>query len=109
MLSHSPSLPLIIDHVDHEDVTAEDEDGIRLALQYRNRIRRIRLLIPIPKLEKLFMSMNEEFPLLELLYIGLPIMDHTTNLIQLLLPNTFLAPRLRYLILKGLALPIKSP
>jgi len=33
MLEHSPSLPLIIDHVDHDNfVTTEDEKGIMLAL-----------------------------------------------------------------------------
>jgi hypothetical protein len=46
MLAHSPpAIPLIIDHFDDEyqDLTAEDEKGIILALQHRDRVRRIRI------------------------------------------------------------------
>ena len=44
MLAHSPPL-LLIDHVDeHDGITSEDEEGILLALQHYDRIRRIRLM-----------------------------------------------------------------
>src|SRR5579863_5673416 len=42
MLAHSPPFPLVIDyyHPNH-DLTTEDEEGIMLALQHRNRVQRI--------------------------------------------------------------------
>jgi hypothetical protein len=44
MLAHSPPLPLIIDHINQDPVTtAEDEEGILLALQHHDRVRRVRL------------------------------------------------------------------
>jgi hypothetical protein len=50
MLAHSPPLPLIIDHINQDPVTtAEDEEGILLALQHHDRVRRVRLQVPIPK------------------------------------------------------------
>ena len=54
MLAHSPPLPLIIDY-DSEigDIGAEDEEGIAHALQQRDRVRRIRLWMPVLKLQKL--------------------------------------------------------
>src|SRR6266566_5205399 len=72
MLANSPPLPLIIDHIlkdqDH-DITAEDEEGILLALQHHHRVQRIRLEMPVPSLQKLVTAMDEEFPMLEFLYI----------------------------------------
>ncbi|KAI0290774.1 hypothetical protein BC826DRAFT_523176 [Russula brevipes] len=48
MLAHSPPLPLIIDHINQDPVTTtEDEEGILLALQHHNRIRRIRFQMPV--------------------------------------------------------------
>ena len=73
MLLHSPPLPIVIDHddIDH-DLTAEDEEGILLALQNRNRVRDINLRIPVPSLQKLVMAIDGEFPILELLIIEPP-------------------------------------
>ena len=108
MLAHSPpSIPLIIDHFDdeYEDLTAEDEKGIILALQHRDRLRRIRIVKPTPIL------LNGEFPILEFLLIWhqryyVPIIDQITNLN---LPETFRAPHLHQLLLMNLATPIESP
>ena len=53
MLAHSSPL-LIIDYFDrHHELTAEDEKGIILALQHRDRVRRLRLGNTVPILQKL--------------------------------------------------------
>ncbi|KAI0247374.1 hypothetical protein BJV78DRAFT_942951 [Lactifluus subvellereus] len=105
MLAHSPPLPLIIDHL-HEDgeTSAEDEVGIRLALQQRDRVCRIGLSMQGQILQKLIMFMDEEFPVLERLIIVSRSKD-----VNFTLPNTFQAPDLRRLILLDAGLPIRSP
>jgi hypothetical protein len=71
MLAHSPPLPLIIDYINQDHVTtAEDEEGILLALQHHDRVRRVRLRMPVPNLKKLIMVMEEEYPMVEYLYIA---------------------------------------
>ena len=112
MLAHSPPLPLIIDHFDkHHDLSAEDEEGINLALQHRYRVRRIRVTKPIPILQKFIHALDGEFPILEYLfimykwYLG-PMNERDTNL---KLSETFQAPHLRQLVLMNFAVPIESP
>jgi hypothetical protein len=101
-----PPLPLIVDYVDkRHDITTEDEQGIILALEHRDRVRRIRVLMPVPNLQKLIVAMDKEFPALDYLYIGPPTKHNTT----LTLPQTFRAPQLRHLILINLAFPIGCP
>ncbi len=87
MLAHSPPLPLIIDYqVDHHNVTAGDEEGIMLALQHRDRVRRISLRVrPVPSLQKTITAINDEFPILEFLSIVAP-PNHNAHLI---LPSSF--------------------
>jgi hypothetical protein len=114
MLAHfPPTIPLIIDHFDdrYQGLTAEDEKGILLALQHRDRVRRIRLLKPTPILQKLIIALDGEFPILEFLLIWhqryhWPVVEQITNLN---LPETFRAPHLRQLTLKNFATPIESP
>jgi hypothetical protein len=106
MLAHSASVPLMIDFVGgNHDLTTEDEEGIMLALQHRDRLRCIRLEMPVPALEKFLAAMDDEFPILEFLEI-MPPMEPDSRLI---LPSTFQAPQLRHLILDRLASPIGSP
>jgi hypothetical protein len=106
MLAHSASVPLMIDFVGgNHDLTTEDEEGIMLALQHRDRLRCIRLEMPVPTLEKFLAAMDDEFPILEFLEI-MPPMEPDSRLI---LPSTFQAPQLRHLILDRLASPIGSP
>ncbi|KAH9981817.1 hypothetical protein BJV74DRAFT_887322 [Russula compacta] len=106
MLAHSPPLPLTIDYIDQShNITAEDEEGIMLALRHRDRVRRIRLQIPVPNLQKLLMTINDEFPMLEYLYIRPPAKDG----MGLILPKTFQAPQLRYFVLENFAFSIRSP
>jgi len=108
MLTNSPPLPLIIDHI-HEHgtfgITAEDEAGIMLALQHRDRVRRIRLQMPFLYLQKFIPAIDEEFLMLEYLYIAPP----TKHDSWLILPNTIQAPHLRHLILINFAFSIRSP
>ena len=107
MLAHSPPLPLIIDY-DGEgyDVTVEDEEGIVLALEQCDRIRRIRLFMPASRLEKLLllMAIYEEYPILEYMIIE-PSMDEDR---ALTLPETLQAPNLHHLALYGFVFPTGS-
>jgi hypothetical protein len=75
MLAHSPPLPLVIDYFfsDHDDITAEEE-GIILALEQRDRVRRIRSM-PLPNLQKFVVAIDEEYPMLEYLIIALALED----------------------------------
>ena len=103
MLAHSPPLPLIVDH-DDENLTAEDEQGIMIALQHRDRVRRIYLRMPVLSLQKVTGAMDNQFPMLEYLSIT-AVTKHDTRLV---LPSTFEAPQLRHLILNHFASPIGS-
>jgi hypothetical protein len=106
MLAHSPPFPLIIDLDDpHRDLTTEDEEGMTLALQHRDRVRCIHLEIPVPSLQKLLKAIDDEFPMLEYMHIAPPT-EHNTRLI---LPPTFGAPHLRHFVLYHFASPIGSP
>ncbi len=107
MLAHSPPLPLTIDYLyeDHDDLTAEDEEGIMIALQRRDHVRRIRLWMSASSLQKLITATDGEFPILEHLYIVSPIKHNT----RVILPQTFQAPHLRHLILGNFAFQIGSP
>ena len=107
MLSHSPPLPLIIDYFgDHWDISTEDEEGIILALEQHHRVRRGRFVMPIQKLQKLIMAINEEYPVLEYLIMVPRVTRNTSS--ALMLPETFQAPHLRHLSLMGFVLPIGS-
>jgi len=105
MLAHSPPLPLIIDYLhdhikDHHimDYEAEDKKGVPLALQHRNRVRRIRLRTSVSVMKWLIAG---EFPVLEYLYLKFQYGS--------IFPETFQAPRLRHLILLDTIIPIGSP
>ena len=104
MLAHSPPLPLVIDFfTKSHDITVEDEDRIILALEQRDHVRRVRLRMPGPKLQKLITTINEEYPVLESLVVGLPLDAEST---ALMLPETFQAPHLRHLLLEDFAIPL---
>ena len=106
MLTHFPPLPLIIDYLNEEDkMTPNDEEGILLALQHRDRVRRIRLRMPAANLRNLIAAMDGKLPILEFLYIGSPTKHGTT----LILPQTLQAPRLLHIGLENFAFPIQSP
>ena len=102
MLTHSPPLPLVIDYLD--DITADEEGGIIFALEQRDRVRRIRIQLPIPKLQK-FIMITEEYPILEYLIVG-PSSEDNSSVLRI--PETLQAPHLRHLSLTNFALPIRS-
>jgi len=68
-------------------------------------VRRIRLDLPVSNLHKLIMALEDEFPILEYLFIGPPTKQNTS----LKLPKSFRAPHLRHLLLWNFAFPIGSP
>ena len=110
MLAHSPPFPLVIDYSRndqiHRNITAEDEEGIVLALERHDRIRRIRLQTPDSKLlQKFIVDIDEEYPLLE--YLVMQPFDWGDGT-ALKFPETFQAPRLRHLMVIGFAFPIGS-
>ena len=102
MLTNSPLLPLVIDYT-RTDITAEDEEAILLALSNRDRVRRIRLYIPVLKLQKLITAIDGEYPILENLILVDPPEDKSTVLI---LPETLQAPDLSHLTI-DCSIPIR--
>jgi len=107
MLKHSPPFPLIVDYVnDSRGLSAEDKEGIRFALQRRDRVRRICLL----GLRGSVALMNKEFPMLEYLFLWYCLVD-LGNWQRPLdsLPQTFKAPNLRHLVLSPTTFPKVLP
>jgi hypothetical protein len=97
MLASSPPFPIIIDYGDQgRGLTAQDEEGISLALRRRRRVLRVRLCAPASNLRQLVVALDGEFLILEYLYID-PADDE-----DLALPETFKAPRLRYFSLRNI-------
>lgn len=104
MLAYSPPLPLIIEYLyEVSDIRTEEEGRLMLALEQRDRVRRIRLVVYVQNSQKLYMALNEEFPILEYLIITSP--DGSATMI---LPEGFRAPRLHQIVLHRSALPIRS-
>ena len=102
MLAYSPPFPLLINHnLETRGPTAEDEEGIMLALQHRDRVRRIRLQMRTQSLHHLITVLDGEFPVLEYLHIAQRNAHFT-------LPSKFEAPHLRHLWLDHFASPMGS-
>jgi len=111
MLAHSPPLPLVIDYFDshgNPDITAEDEEGILLALEQRNRVRSVRLEMPIPNLRKVLIAIDEDYPILEHLIMTSSTYRDDGMTLNLMLPASLQAPHLHHLTLLGLVLPTGS-
>ena len=103
VLADSPHLPLTVDYMGWDSITAEDEEGILLALKQRHRIRHLRLFFPERILRRLFVAIEGEFPILELLIV-VPWPKNTA----LMLPETLQTPNLHHLTLFGFVCPIRS-
>ena len=102
MLTYSATLPLIIDYSDEDrGFTAQDEEGIWIALRRRRRVRRIRLWVPAPSLRRLLAAMDGEFPMLENLYLK-PLTNDDNDLA---LPVSFHAPHLRHFVVRNIFFP----
>ena len=109
MLAHSPPLPLVINHFFNDNkITPEDEEGITLAFQHRDRVRRIRLRARAPMLQKLIDSLDGEFPILEYLFIECQRIPWSFD-DNRSFSGTFRAPHLRHLLLSNFDIPIGSP
>jgi len=105
MLAHSPPFPLFINlNTEIYHPTTEDEERIMLALQHRDRVRRIRLQVPIQSLHNLITAIDGEFPVLEYLHIA-PSSERDAHFT---LPSTFEAPHLRHLWLDHFTSPMGS-
>jgi hypothetical protein len=103
MLAHSPQLPLVIafpDELHHRDI-AKDDEGIKLALQQRDRVRRVRVRMFEPTLSKFIKDLDREFPILE--YLSLRPPDKVDTAFTL--PENFEAPHLRHLVLNNFVFP----
>ena len=98
MLAHSPPLPLTVDYSSDDSITAEDEEGVLLALEQRHRVRHLRLIFPAQNLRKLVMAIDEEFPILEYLIVGPP-RSLMGDGIALMLPETLQTPNLHHFTL----------
>jgi hypothetical protein len=106
MLAHSPPLPLTIFYWNRiDEMTAEDEQGVLLAVSHSDRVHHIALYMPAPDLYKFMPAMDGPFPILERLHIQ----SRTREETGLTLPVTFQAPNLRRFELWYTALPIASP
>jgi hypothetical protein len=82
MLAHSPPFPLIIQykvgvHARVHVLTGEDEEGLTLALQHRDRVCHIALRMPTPSLQKVITAIDDEFRILEYLYLAAPTKHNT--------------------------------
>jgi hypothetical protein len=105
MLAQSPPLPLVLGYfIKGRELTTEDEEGIILALKQRDRVRRVRFGSAV--MQKLFVTMDDGYPILEYLYISRRIEDDSSIS---RFPESLQAPHLRHLTLQGFALPIGSP
>ena len=105
MLAHSPPFPLIIDYMDwRRDASVEDEEAILLALQDRDRVNRIGLLMPATKLLKPITAMDGHLPALERLFIS----SSTHENMSLMLLTRLRAPHLRMVSLDNVVLPARS-
>lgn len=101
MLDQSPPLPLIVNYQNTcAAMIPDDEEGILLALQQHDRVRRVVLHAPSQGLKKVLTAMNEHFPTLE----RLSILSTTNDDARLVMPQTFHAPRLSHLTLLGVTL-----
>jgi hypothetical protein len=99
MLAHSPPLPLVINYVDGDpSITAEDEEGLFLALEQPNRIRCIRVVLSLQDLQKFVMAIDNELPILEYL-IMVNTKTGREDDATLVFPETIQAPHLRHLAL----------
>jgi hypothetical protein len=106
MLAYSPPLPLTVDYLCEDGITAGDKEGILLALEQRRRVRHLRLAFPIQNLQNLVMAIDEEFPILEYLIIDPRLKD--TKTFKLTLTETLQAPNLHHLVLSSFTCSIRS-
>ena len=109
-LDHLPLLPLFVYHNSllAPTVLEQDELGIYHTLQLNGRIRDIQLDLPPSNFHKALTLMNDNFPILERLYLSCYFCRFPADSghhLPLTLPKAFLAPNLLHLTLIGISLP----
>ena len=105
MLTHSPPIPLIIDCYSQDDnVDSVVEEELTLALEQRDPVCRIRLGLPAPGLQRLLMTIDGEYPILEFMSVG----TRMEAGMALILPESLHAPQLRHLLLFNVVIPTGS-
>jgi hypothetical protein len=62
ILAHSPPLPLIVGYFTKVLEPKTEEEGLIIALKQRDRIRRVRLGNHAAIMQRLIMTMDEEYP-----------------------------------------------
>ena len=107
-------LPLLLLFVDYSSdffaptIPKQDELGIYLILQLRDRIRHLDLNLPPSILHKVLVLVDETFPILEHLSLSRMFSadsGHLSHRLPLTLPKGFLAPNLRHLTLFDIGPP----
>jgi len=102
-----PAFPILIDYVNYSPrpdmISSDDDDNIIAALEYPDRVRRLKLPVTNSLLERVVTVAQEPFPILTQLWLSLEGGD------VLVLPSEFLggsAPRLREIHLEGIPFPM---
>ena len=111
MLTHFPPLPLIIDceadtRTGRTTTSAVNEFWLPFALEHRDRIHHITLQASPQRWRQLFVPMNEPFQRVEHLSLA---STAKVDTVKLTVPESFMAPNLRHLILTGIGLPKGLP
>ena len=105
-LDHLPLLPLFVHyHYSHHSaptVPEQDELGIYHTLRLHGRIRHLELALSPPIWHKVLALMNENFPILEHLFLSSQFSADSGHGLPLTLPKAFLAPNLRHLTLSDI-------
>ena len=108
-LDHLPLLPLFV-HYDYwlrsaSTILEQNELGIYHTLRLHSRICHIKLDLPSSILHKALAFMDQNFPILEHLYLSGPFSPDSGHRLPLTLPKAFLAPNLLHLTLSGIGFP----
>jgi hypothetical protein len=105
MLAHFLHLPLVVVYKFEDGERPKDKQNIILSLQYRHRVRSIRLSANTSALQKMAISLDEEFPLL----VSLAIISENISSTAFTLPKSLRAPKLRNLILRNVIIQTRTP
>ena len=102
-LDHLPKLPLFVSYYDRpiSRITEQDELGMFHALRLHGRVHHIELILRPSILDKVFVLLDEHFPILE--HLSLSFTVTIANSPPLILPKAFLAPNLQHLSLPSIS------
>jgi hypothetical protein len=87
---HAGTFTTPVDYICHDgDLVEEDEEEIILALERRERVRYIRLVIPVLNLQTLIVAIDEECPTLEYLILLEPPNEEDNTALTVYFPKHF--------------------